>query len=80
MEDLVDRGLVRSIGVSNFSPEKIQEILQNARITPAVNQVLSTLLCPKYRKKREVYAIRRGSMRGSMVGPWITGGIPLSSG
>ena len=39
MENLVDRGLVRSIGVSNFSPEKIQIILQNARIQPAVNQV-----------------------------------------
>ena len=39
MENLVDRGLVKSIGVSNFSPEKIQEILKNARIHPAVNQV-----------------------------------------
>ena len=39
MEDLVDRGLVRSIGVSNFSPEKIQAILESARIRPAVNQV-----------------------------------------
>lgn len=39
MENLVDRGLVKSIGVSNFSPEKIQDILSNARIPPAVNQV-----------------------------------------
>lgn len=52
MEDLVDRGLVRSIGVSNFSPEKIQEILQNARIPPAVNQVLSVVasLCMSCRQ------------------------------
>ncbi|DBA71946.1 hypothetical protein WJX79_005585 [Trebouxia sp. C0005] len=39
MESLVDRGLVRSIGVSNFSPEKIQTLLETARIRPAVNQV-----------------------------------------
>ena len=46
MEDLVDRGLVRSIGVSNFSPEKIQAILESARIRPAVNQVrLQTRQC-----------------------------------
>ena len=41
MEELVDRKLVRSIGLSNFSPEKIQEVLNNARIRPAVNQVSS---------------------------------------
>lgn len=39
MESLVDQGLVRSIGVSNFSPEKIQTVLDSARIKPAVNQV-----------------------------------------
>ncbi len=39
METLVDRGLVRGIGVSNFSPEKIQTLLKTARIRPAVNQV-----------------------------------------
>ena len=40
VESLVDRGLVRSIAVSNFSPEKIQSLLKSARIKPAVNQVI----------------------------------------
>ena len=31
-------GKVRSIGVSNFSEVKIEEILQTAEIVPAVNQ------------------------------------------
>lgn len=35
----MDMGLVKSIGVSNFSPEKIQKLLETARIRPAVNQV-----------------------------------------
>jgi len=39
MEDLVDQGLVKNIGVSNFSKKKLQEILANCRIKPAVNQV-----------------------------------------
>ena len=41
MEQCVDIGLVKSIGVSNFSPEKIQKLLETARIRPAVNQVNS---------------------------------------
>lgn len=39
MQDAVDRNLTRSIGVSNFSPEKIDEWFSDARIYPAVNQV-----------------------------------------
>jgi diketogulonate reductase-like aldo/keto reductase len=38
-ENLVDRKLVRSIGLSNFKPAEIDEILQIARIKPVVNQV-----------------------------------------
>lgn len=39
MEALVDAGLVRSIGVSNFSSVKLGSILHFARIKPVVNQV-----------------------------------------
>lgn len=39
MEALVDAGLVKSIGVSNFSISKLKLILEHARIKPAVNQV-----------------------------------------
>jgi alcohol dehydrogenase (NADP+) len=39
MEKLVDQKLVRSIGLSNFKPSDIEEILQIARIKPVVNQV-----------------------------------------
>lgn len=38
MESLLDAGLVRRIGVSNFSIEKLKN-LENARIPPAVNQI-----------------------------------------
>lgn len=39
MEQLVEEGLVKSIGISNFSVKKIQDLLKYAKIKPAVNQV-----------------------------------------
>ncbi|TPX49856.1 hypothetical protein SeLEV6574_g01248 [Synchytrium endobioticum] len=39
LEKLVDAGLVRAIGVSNFTISKIQQILKIARIKPVMNQV-----------------------------------------
>eukprot|EP00741_Cyanophora_paradoxa_P000600 tig00000411_g577.t1 len=39
MEALVDAGLVRTIGVSNFKIRDLEELLSYARIKPAVNQV-----------------------------------------
>lgn len=37
--DLRERGLVRSIGVSNFTPEHLQRVIDETGVTPAVNQV-----------------------------------------
>ncbi|KAK9867786.1 hypothetical protein WJX84_000654 [Apatococcus fuscideae] len=39
MEKLVDDGLVKSIGISNFSVKKTQHLLGYARIKPVANQV-----------------------------------------
>lgn len=39
MEACVDKGLVRDIGVSNFSVKKLHLLLETARIKPSVNQV-----------------------------------------
>lgn len=39
MEELVTKGLVRNIGVSNFSSSKIEQILNHCVVKPAVNQV-----------------------------------------
>ena len=43
MEGLVEMGLVRAIGVSNFNVQQINELLKFAKIVPAVNQVCLSL-------------------------------------
>jgi alcohol dehydrogenase (NADP+) len=39
MEKLFDAGKARAIGVSNFSSKKLADLLDVARVPPAVNQV-----------------------------------------
>jgi diketogulonate reductase-like aldo/keto reductase len=39
MESLYDSGKARAIGVSNFSSKKLGDLLEVARVPPAVNQV-----------------------------------------
>jgi len=39
LEDLLDAGRVRAIGVSNFLPEHLEELVGFARHLPAVNQI-----------------------------------------
>ena len=45
MEALVDKGLVKSIGVSNFNVQLIWDMLSYARIPPAINEVELHPLC-----------------------------------
>lgn len=40
MEKLVDLGLVKSIGISNFNSQQIDRLLANCRIKPVNNQVI----------------------------------------
>ncbi|KAK7070862.1 hypothetical protein SK128_018517 [Halocaridina rubra] len=39
MEKMVDMGLTKSIGISNFNIKQIKKVSANARIQPAVNQI-----------------------------------------
>ncbi|AGR41167.1 aldo/keto reductase [Spiroplasma taiwanense] len=38
LEEAVDQGKVKSIGISNFQPHHIEELLKNCRIKPVINQ------------------------------------------
>ena len=39
MEALVPEGLVKSIGVSNLTVKKMEDVMSYAKIPPAVNQM-----------------------------------------
>ena len=39
LEELYEQGLVRAIGVSNFLPHHLEELLKSANVPPMVNQV-----------------------------------------
>jgi diketogulonate reductase-like aldo/keto reductase len=39
MEELYQQGKVRAIGVSNFLPDRIMDLMIHNKITPAVNQI-----------------------------------------
>jgi len=43
MEELYEAGKIRAIGISNFRPHHIEEILKTAKVAPMVNQIR---LCP----------------------------------
>lgn len=41
LEDYVDKGVLKAIGVSNFNEEQLGHLLENSRIKPVVNQIES---------------------------------------
>lgn len=41
MEECVQKGMVKSIGVSNFNSHQLQRILDSCRIKPVTNQVVN---------------------------------------
>jgi glycerol 2-dehydrogenase (NADP+) len=47
MEKLVDEGLVKNIGISNFNIRKTKELLKACRIKPVTNQVELSFACPQ---------------------------------
>ena len=59
MEELLQEGKIRAIGVSNFSPEQLDEMMEYAKIKPAINQIETHVffqqpITYKYLKKSEV--------------------------
>jgi len=45
MEELNDAGTLRAIGVSNFHPDRVMDLLAHHRVPPAVNQIETHPFC-----------------------------------
>jgi diketogulonate reductase-like aldo/keto reductase/L-rhamnose mutarotase len=75
MEGLVEKGLVRSIGVSNFNARQVRALVESAstRIPPAVNQIESHPLLPQ----RELISLCHKGLKHRVQ---VTAYSPLGSG
>ena len=75
MEDLAERGLTRSIGVSNFNQEHLERVLEASSTVPAVNQIeLHPLL-----QQRELTAFGEAlGIRTEAWGPLGQGKVDLA--
>lgn len=75
LESLLDEGKVRAIGVSNFQPDHLTELMAATEVTPAVNQIE---LHP-YFQERPVVAANRSA--GILTQAWSPiGGITFYFG
>jgi aldehyde reductase len=75
MEKLVDAGLTKSIGVSNFNISQIEYIVKNARIQPVMNQVelhpyLLNKKLSEYCRSRNILMTAYSPL-GSPARPWV---------
>lgn len=48
LEKLYHEGKIRAIGVSNFDPDRLIDLIEFNQVTPAVNQIETHLLCQRH--------------------------------
>ena len=66
MEELVARGLVRAIGISNFTITKTERLLQTAKMVPAVNQVECHPYFQQHKLKEYCHSKGEWEIKGGM--------------
>lgn len=72
MEEAVEEGLIKSIGVSNFHPHHLDALLESAHIKPVVNQIY---LSPSDQQKEIVEYNKKHNILSQAYSPLGTGTI-----
>jgi len=70
LEEFVDSGLIRSIGVSNYRPHHLEELMAHSRIKPVINQVE---LHPLYVEQDTIDACRKHGILVQAYSPFAQG-------
>jgi 2,5-diketo-D-gluconate reductase A len=70
MEDLHGQGLIRAIGVSNFYPDRLVDLIDHNEITPAVNQIETH---PFFQRRADQDVMRERGVQMESWGPFAEG-------
>jgi len=70
MEDLNQQGLARAIGVSNFYPDRLLDLIEHNEITPAVNQIETH---PFFQRHADDDVMRKRGVQIESWGPFAEG-------
>jgi 2,5-diketo-D-gluconate reductase A len=70
MEDLYKEGKVRSIGVSNFHPDRLMDLMVHHEIVPAVNQVETH---PFHQQTENQHFLQENNVQMESWGPFAEG-------
>ncbi|MEW4370945.1 aldo/keto reductase [Paenibacillus kandeliae] len=70
MEELYEEGTIKSIGVSNFSPNRLMDLIMHNKVVPAVNQVETH---PFYQQENQLQFMRTLGVQHQSWGPFAEG-------
>lgn len=70
MQDLYRQGRVRAIGVSNFYPDRLVDLIDNNEVTPAVNQIETH---PFFQRAADQQLMRERGVQIESWGPFAEG-------
>jgi diketogulonate reductase-like aldo/keto reductase len=70
LEHCVEKGLIKLIGVSNFSSKKLESLLSYAKIPPAVNRVIGSNNNTRYQMHSGLNYFSAASFAGKSIIAW----------
>ena len=70
LEELYEQGKIRAIGVCNFLPDRLLDLLKNVRIAPMINQIEHH---PHYQRESEVTFLKEKGIQPEAWAPFAEG-------